>query len=100
MEGTVMYRRELFCSFFFDPQLRACEDYDINLKIARHFPSITHGEKIAVYRIHEHNMSADRKLMLRNVVDVLHRQKRVLKNAEEEEAFEKGLENWQNYYSS
>src|SRR5690606_1703762 len=100
MEGTVMYRRELFHSFFFDPQLKACEDYDINLKITRHFPSLTHNEKIAAYRIHDHNMSADESLMLKNATRVLERQKTFLRNPKEIDAYHKGLKNWENYYSS
>ena len=100
MEATVMYRSELFYSFFFDPQLKACEDYDVNLNITRHFPSITHTEKIAAYRIHNFNMSADKSLMLKQVIKVLNRQKRMLKNQKETEAYSNGIVNWQNYYAS
>lgn len=100
MLGTVMYRKELFYTFFFDPQLKACEDYDINLNITRCFPSLTHTEKIAAYRIHDHNMSADKNLMLYNVLEVLKRQKPFLKNQEKLDAFNVGIINWQNYYVS
>ncbi|MGB4398118.1 MAG: glycosyltransferase [Daejeonella sp.] len=100
MEATVMYRAELFYSFFFDPQLKACEDYDINLNITRHFPSITHTEKIAAYRIHGNNMSGDKTLMLNHVLKVLNRHKNKLRNHKEKEAYENGVVNWQNYYIS
>lgn len=100
MEATVMYRSELFYSFFFDPQLKSCEDYDLNLNITRHFPSITHTEKIAAYRIHTHNMSGDKSLMLNQVTKVLNRQKRNLRSPVEIDAFHKGMVNWQNYYAS
>ncbi len=99
MEGAVMYRKELFYSFFFDPQLNACEDYDINLRIKRYFPSLTHTEKIAAYRIHDH-MSADKNLMLNNAMTVQRRQENVLRNPDEFEAYNKGLLNWQYYYSN
>ncbi|MGY3054130.1 glycosyltransferase involved in cell wall biosynthesis [Pedobacter sp. UYEF25] len=99
MEGTIMYRSALFYTFYFDPLLKACEDYDINLNITRHFPSITHSEKIAAYRIHDHNMSADKKLMQNNVIKVLERQKGYLRGDSEIEAYNKGLYNWKHYYS-
>ncbi|PWS33283.1 glycosyltransferase family 2 protein [Pedobacter paludis] len=100
MEGTVMYRRDLFYTFFFDPQLKACEDYDINLNITRHFTSITHSEKIAAYRIHDYNMSADKGLMLKNAIKVLERQKRNLRNDKELNAFNSGIESWKAYYKN
>ena len=100
MEATVMYRSELFYSFFFDPQLKSCEDYDLNLNITRHFPSITHTEKIAAYRIHANNMSGDKSLMLNQVIKVLNRQKRNLRSQAETRAYNKGMVNWQNYYAS
>jgi glycosyltransferase involved in cell wall biosynthesis len=100
MEATVMYRSELFYSFFFDPQLKACEDYDINLNITRHFPTVTHTEKIAAYRIHDYNMSANKTLMLNNVMSVLKRQKNNLRDQKEIEAYNNGIKSWQNYYSS
>ena len=100
MEGTVMYRSALFYTFYFDPLLNACEDYDINLNITRHFPSITHSGKIAAYRIHDYNMSADKNLMLNNVIKVLERQKRYLKSDKEKDAYNNGLQNWKYYYSN
>lgn len=99
MEATVLYRRELFYSFFFDPQLKACEDYDLNLNITRHFPTVTHTEKIAAYRIHESNMSADKILMLNNVMRVLKRQKSKLRDQKEIKAYNNGIKSWQTYYS-
>jgi len=100
MEATVMYRREIFYSFFFDPQLKACEDYDINLNITRYFPTITHTEKIAAYRIHGANMSADKGLMLDNTMRVLKRQESKLRDQREIDAYNAGIKNWRNYYST
>ena len=100
MEATVMYRSELFYSYFFDPRLKACEDYDINLNITQRFPTITHTEKIAAYRIHDYNMSADKNLMLENVMIVLKRQESKLRGQKEIEAYHNGIKSWQNYYSS
>lgn len=100
MEATVMYRSELFYTFFFDSQLKACEDYDINLNITRYFPTVTHTEKIAAYRIHDYNMSADKSLMLNNVIKVLKRQENKLRNQKEIEAYNSGIKNWRDYYTT
>ncbi|TKC02337.1 glycosyltransferase family 2 protein [Pedobacter cryotolerans] len=100
MEGTVMYRSALFYTFYFDPLLKACEDYDINLNITRNFPSITHSGKIAAYRIHDYNMSADKNLMLDNVIKVLQRQHKYLTTDKEMDAYQNGLKNWEYYYSN
>jgi len=98
MEATVMYRRELFFHFHFDAQLKACEDYDLNLKICRHFPVISHEKIIAAYRQHGTNMSADRSLMLTTVLEVMQRQEKMLYNDKERKAYKAGLKNWKEYY--
>lgn len=99
MEATVLYRRELFFCFHFDTTLVACEDYDINLNISRHFPSFTHKTKIAAYRIHNTNMSASKSRMLKAIDTVFKKQQPLLINKAEKTAFETGLKNWRNYYS-
>ena len=98
MEATVMYRRELFFHFHFDAQLKACEDYDLNLKICRHFPVMSHEKIIAAYRQHGTNMSADRSLMLTTVLEVMQRQEKMLYNDKERKAYKAGLKNWKEYY--
>ncbi len=98
MEATVMYRRELFFRYYFDPAVVACEDYDLNLRIARDWPVYAHGQKIAAYRIHGQNRSADRKAMAREAIRVLKRQEADLRNAAERVGYKKGLENWIAYY--
>lgn len=98
MEATVMYRRSLFFSFKFDPKLKACEDYDINLRISRRYPVYGHSNKIANYRIHESNMSQNNQLMLNSVLKVLNNQKPFLKNKDEYIAWKKGKKYWKNYY--
>jgi glycosyltransferase involved in cell wall biosynthesis len=99
MEATVLYRRELFFCFHFDTKLAACEDYDINLNISRHFPSFTHTTKITAYRIHNKNMSGSKTRMLTAIDAVFEKQKPLLLNQAEKIAFETGLNNWRNYYS-
>lgn len=99
MEGTVMYRRDLFFYFHFDTRLSACEDYDLNLKISRHLPVLHHEKKVAVYRMHSFNMSKNKKSMLENALHVLKRQEKLLRNDEEKQAFKQGIKNWENYYT-
>ncbi|HEX4850835.1 MAG TPA: glycosyltransferase, partial [Puia sp.] len=98
MEATVMYRRELFYSFHFDPTLRAGEDYDMNLRIMRHFPVYGHTEKIATYFFHQNNSSHDSHWMLKKTLDVMKKQEKNLKNEREREALREGIRNWKNYY--
>lgn len=98
MEATVMYRRSLFFKYHFNPGLSACEDYDINLRIARDFPVFSHTNKVAAYRIHDHNQSRDTKRMLHSAITVLQQQYPFLMNQAERDAYEKGMLNWNNYY--
>lgn len=99
MHATVMYHRNIFSEFQFDTTLKACEDYDLYLKIARKYPVCHHNHKIAAYRIHGSNMSRDYVLMLENVLKVCNRQKAVLAR-HEKPSFERGLRTWKEYYSS
>jgi glycosyltransferase involved in cell wall biosynthesis len=99
MEATVMYRKEIFFSFHFDTQLNAAEDYDLNLRIARHFPTFSHKHPVAVYRIHTQNMSRNRKLMYDSVMKVMENQAKLLKTKEEIKAFKKGIKNWKTTYN-
>ncbi|RZM27836.1 MAG: glycosyltransferase, partial [Pedobacter sp.] len=99
MEGSVIYRRELFHAFAFDTTLTACEDYDLNLRISRNFPTFTHINIVAVYRIHQQSMSADKKMMLQQVLRVLEKQIPFLQTSHEKDCYQKGVQNWKDYYS-
>jgi glycosyltransferase involved in cell wall biosynthesis len=98
MEATVMYRRELFFHYYFDPAVLACEDYDLNLRIARDWPVYAHAHKIAAYRIHGQNRSANRGAMAREAVRVLKKQEADLRNEVERGFYKKGIKNWIAYY--
>jgi glycosyltransferase involved in cell wall biosynthesis len=98
MHASVMFRRRVFDVFRYDTSLKACEDYDIYLKIAREFPVFHHTNKIAAYQIHDSNMSANKALMLKNVLTVLKRQKQNLNTAAELQAYKKGIDTFKNYY--
>lgn len=99
MHAAVMYRRWVFDHFRFDTTLRACEDYDIYLKIARQYPIVHHMEKIAVYRKHTSNMSGSIPLMINSSIGVLQRQKNLLQNEGEEKMYREGMHFWKKYYS-
>ena len=100
MEATVMYRRDLFFHFKFNTQLEACEDYELNLQIARHLPVFSHREFIAVYRIHKKNMSANQERMLKAAILVLEQQKDQTQNEAEKAALLSGLANWKIHYQN
>ena len=60
MHATVMYRRDaLTRAGGFNPSLRAGEDYDLYLRIARHVRVAYHEILVAEYRRHSAAMSSD-----------------------------------------
>lgn len=100
MIATVMWRRWLFNTYRFDTSLRACEDYELYLKISRDYPVAHHQEVIAYYFFHDANMSNNGRLMISSVLTVLERQKNNLRSAREEEALKKGIVYYKKYYST
>ena len=66
MHATVMYRRDRLEEIGgFDPSLRACEDYDVHLRLARSFPVAGDARCVAEYRRHSGNLSYDVAIRLR-----------------------------------
>ncbi|WP_114782253.1 glycosyltransferase [Botryobacter ruber] len=99
MHATVMYRRWVFDEFQYDTSLNCCEDYDLYLKIARKYPVLHHTERLAAYRLHTANMSANVPKMLTAVLLVLDRQQRFLNSAADKNSWLKGKKVWKNYYT-
>ena len=99
MHGTVLYQAWAFEKVQYDTTLKACEDYDVYLKLARNHPVLHHTKTIAAYRIHNQNMSGNIPLMLETVLNVLQRQQPLLKNEEEKKAFLNGQKIWKAYYT-
>src|SRR6476469_1107760 len=99
MHGTVLYQAWAFEKVQYDTSLKACEDYDVYLKLARNYPVLHHTKTIAAYRFHNQNMSGNIPLMLKTVLQVLQSQKPFLKNAEEQAALLQGQKNWKEYYT-
>ncbi len=99
MHATVLYQRWVFDHLQFDTRLKACEDYDLYLRIARIYPIAHHTDLIAVYRLHNTNMSGNAILMLESTQQVLKQQALNLKNDLERKCYEEGLMYWQHYYA-
>lgn len=99
MHATVMYQRWVFEIFKFDTFFRYCEDYDLYLKIARNHPVSHHTGLIAVYRIHENNMSSNYSEMMKYALLVLSTHKKKLKTPSEKLSYRNGISFWKSYYS-
>jgi glycosyltransferase involved in cell wall biosynthesis len=98
MHATVMYQRWAFDELKFDSSLKACEDYDLYLKLARKFPVGSHSHKLAAYRIHDKNMSGRIPFMLHHVLLVHGRQQSGLNTEAERKAYHQGIAIWTSYY--
>ncbi|ACU04230.1 glycosyltransferase family 2 protein [Pedobacter heparinus] len=98
MIATVMFRRWVFDSFRYDTTLKVCEDYDLYLKVARRHPVAHHTELIAVYFIHDSNVSKGSVKMLNTALQILDAQKSGLRNAEERHWFNLGQTFWRKWY--
>jgi SAM-dependent methyltransferase len=94
--ATVVYRRQVFDAVGgFDPDLPACEDYDLALRIARQFPAHTHDHTVAEYRRHGGNMHRDPALMLVAALAALRKQRRPAKRSKGDRgAYELGVAHW------
>jgi glycosyltransferase involved in cell wall biosynthesis len=101
MHATVAYRRSVLeAEGGFNPSLRACEDYDLYLRIARKYPVSLHQHLVAEYRQHGQNMSRDPRLMLKTVLTVLHSNKKYIgTNDRYHEAYRAGVTSWREHYS-
>ena len=100
MHAAVMYRKSVFDQYSYDPMLKACEDYDLYLRVARHHLVGHHTGLMAAYRLHDSNMSGNISLMLSTVLTVLERQQPFLQTPSEKEAYAFGQQNWSAYYGS
>lgn len=100
MHATVMYRRWVFDDFKYDTSLKACEDYDLYLKISRKFPVYYHSKILAIYRMNGANMSGNSELMLNSVLKVLNYQKASLRTENEQKAWDQGIQYYKRYYTN
>jgi glycosyltransferase involved in cell wall biosynthesis len=101
MHATVMYRRSaLHAVGGFNPELPAAEDYDLYLRLTHRFPVVCHDGVVAEYRLHRSNMTRKSDLMLKATTGVLRSQwPHVAGNSHYEQAYQRGMQFWQAYYS-
>jgi glycosyltransferase involved in cell wall biosynthesis len=72
MHGAVMYRRTgLLEAGGFNPSLRACEDYDLYLRLSQNRRFVSHPAVAAEYRRHGDQMSRDFSLMQSQALAVI-----------------------------
>ena len=100
MHGSVMYAQWAFRHLRFDTTLKACEDYDLYLRLARQFNAASHSHKIAAYRIHGKNMSSNLVMMYHEVRKVCRRQIGHLCDDDERVASRDGVKVWGQYYAT
>jgi hypothetical protein len=98
MHGTVLYeRRHLLAIGGFDVRLRRCEDYDVYLRMSRHYGVANHRQTVAEYRRHGANMSSNHLEMLGWVQRVLARYRPAGRSGAAA-AWRQGQANWRHYY--
>ncbi|MDQ3395672.1 MAG: bifunctional glycosyltransferase/class I SAM-dependent methyltransferase [Bacteroidota bacterium] len=100
MHAAVMYKsnnEELKKGY--NISLRACEDYDLYLRIAQKGKIAMHPNKVAEYRKHNSNMSGNPELMLKASLEVLKTQHDFVENHNQyKPAYKKGLNYWKDFY--
>lgn len=102
MIATVMFRRGAILEVgSLDASLRACEDYDLLLRISRVRPALQHAAIVACYRRHGLNLSRNNALMLRTSVRALSKQRaNVIHTPELLVRYEEGQRFWRTWYGS
>jgi glycosyltransferase involved in cell wall biosynthesis len=102
LPATVLYRRECLMEVGgFDETLRGCQDYDLYLRIAQRYPISSHETIVAEYRKHDHNMSNNNSMMLREALFVLDRhERRTVPSTAELAALQKGRARSREYWAS
>jgi glycosyltransferase involved in cell wall biosynthesis len=99
MHATVMYRRNRLAEIGgFEAGLRACEDYDVYLRMASRFPVVCGPVPLAEYWHHGGNMSRDSAMMLRSALAVLARQQPAAERLGEARAYREGVTGWKRNY--
>jgi glycosyltransferase involved in cell wall biosynthesis len=102
MCATVLFPRSVLEQVGgFRAELRASEDYDLYLRIARLYPYFRHCGTMAECRRHADNMSLDAALMLRCTLQALRAQRRhVSHDADLQRAYRQAGRIWRDYYGT
>jgi glycosyltransferase involved in cell wall biosynthesis len=90
--SSIVYRRSaLEAVGGFDESLRAADDYELYLRLARRFPVFCHEEVVTEYRRHGTNTTRDAAIVLASQLEVQGRQKRKVRDPLEREALRRGI---------
>lgn len=102
MCATAMFRRDCIeAAGGFDTNFRACEDYDLYLRMAQHFPVACDPECIAEYRKHDANMTGNAPLILRHALEALRLQKPyAFRRPEWKASWRRGVRDWKRHYAN
>lgn len=99
MHAAALYRRPAIEEANgFRGHLRACEDYDLYLRLARDHPVRCHPTLCAEYRQHGANMSADPAFMLRAALQVLRDYRSDARDRGLLSDYEAGMLAWKRHY--
>jgi glycosyltransferase involved in cell wall biosynthesis len=94
MIAAVLFRRDVLGENSFDESLRACEDYDLYLRIARNHPVVHHQNVLTAYRRHTCNMSYNYVSIIACAIEVLRKQKSQLRDIEEKGEYHRAYRRW------
>jgi glycosyltransferase involved in cell wall biosynthesis len=90
--SSIVHRRASLESLDgFDESLPAGDDYDLYLRLARRFPVYCHDTVVTEYRRHATNTTRDPAVVLTSQLDVLRRQRPLLRDARERAARRVGV---------
>jgi glycosyltransferase involved in cell wall biosynthesis len=98
--AVAMFRRSVCDPLLrFNPAVDAAADYELYLRIVRHFPIHGHMGVVAEYRLHRASMSSNASLMLASTMDVLRAQQPYLaRHRAYARAYDQGRRTWQFHY--
>lgn len=94
--ANVIFRRNIFQKISaFDCSINQTADYDLYLRITRHFPVYQHGEIVSEYRQHETSMSSNHLVMLKHILVIFEAQKGFIKKNKK---YQKAIRQGKRYY--
>lgn len=99
MHATVMYRRDLLVACGgFDEAFRACEDYELYLRLTKQYMIHGYAEVVAEYRQHSENMSHDVRLLFHNALRARQKHEDGVDTPARRKAYAEGLTSWRVWY--
>ena len=98
--AAVMFKRAVLTAMGgYSPDRRGAEDWELYLRIARHFPVYCHAAVVAEYRLSENQLTGNPRQMLQDSLACLSQQWPYIKgNRQFEEAYRKGRQETRAYY--